>query len=530
MMKKTINKKLLHSLFSLLLIAGMSSCNMDAVFTKEYTEGTSWSSVQNMELYLNKFYPLIGQTYYSGHINEDAYSDIMMKNDPNSNQMAFALGIRPITPLNNYFDNWGWAYQWIIDCNRFMDGMVRFGEHLPEADRLRAEGEIRFFRAYVYFQLARRYGAEVVLYKDLPDMGVKDRTLSSPEECWNFIEADLDFAIENLPVSPALHGKLSKGAALALKSRSMLYAKRWKSASIAAKAVFDLNIYALHEDYADLFKLRKGNLSKESILDFRFDAPSFAYTFDYFNCPVSDGGYAETVPTENLVSSYQFAYGTNFDWNNPAHVEKPYEGREKRFYASILYNGAAWKGRTLETFKGGVDGITVGQGGTNTGYFMRKLMDEKQEIGKIQKTDLTFHFIRLAEVYLNYAEAMAEQDNLTEALKYLNLVRARAGFTKDLTVGSKSAFTTALRHERMIELAFEGHRFWDLRRWGIAKDVLNDTYIHGARATQAANGFEYERINIRNTKRVYLDKYARFPLPISEIQNNALIEQFDEWK
>ncbi len=127
----------------------------------------------------------------------------------------------------------------------------------------------------------------------------------------------------------------------------MLYAKRWKAASDAAKAVIDLDIYELYPDYGALFKMERGKgndiNNKESILEVGYSTPDLGYSFDYFYCPKGDGGYAEIAPTENLVMNYLIKDGSGkyveFDWNNPVHASEPYKNREPRFYQSVLYNG-----------------------------------------------------------------------------------------------------------------------------------------------------------------------------------------------
>ena len=161
---------------------------------------------------------------------------------------------------------------------------------------------------------------------------------------------------------------------------------------------------------------------------------------------------------------------------------------------------------------------------------MRKLFDPSQTEG-FTNSDLTYYYMRYAEVLLIYAEAMAEQDKLTEALAALNRVRSRAGFTTELQTTDKNEFMKWLRHERMIELAFEGHRFWDLRRWGLAVSTLNNTHLTGVRPVAGADGTTYVQFDSDNGKtRKYLEKYERFPIPAIEIQRNELMEQFDEWK
>jgi hypothetical protein len=525
----------IYSAVSLAAVLTFTNCSIEPELTDVYTEDVAWSKESNVELSLNKFYPLIGQLYYTNAVNQDAFSDILKQNTPNHETNLQILGVSAITPGANLLDNWSWGYRWIRDCNEFLDGLHTKGGNLPEEYRRIAEGEVLFFRAHVYFELARRYGASVILYDGLNDGTPRAR--STPEEVWDFIAADLDKAAEQLPatVPAAKRGKVTKGAALGLKARAMLYARRWKASSDAVEALKNLQLYDLHPDYAALFNQRRseGQENKESILEFGFQAPNFSYSFDYFFAPTADGGYAQISPTDNLVRQYQMADGTNFSWSNPEHAANPYVGREPRFYASILYNGASWKGRTIETFVGGRDGYAIGGGATSTGYYLRKLLDEK--LTDLGKGDLTYYYMRYAEVLLIYAEALAEQDRLSDGLAALNQVRRRAGFTTDLTATNKGDLLNLIRRERMVELAFEGHRFWDLRRWNLATTELNGKKVEGVKPTRTMeNGevkFSYELVDADNGRtRVYPEKYNRFPIPLTELQRNEMIEQFDEWK
>lgn len=522
--------KKIIKIFSLVAVVAAAGCSMDPILTSSYPETIAWSSEANVEMYLNKFYPLIGQDYYTTAVEDDACSDILKMNSPTADQNLFAYGSVEITPAQNIFNNWEWGHNWALECCRFLDGLKKYGTGLPEDVQLRAEAEVRWFRAHVYFEMARRYGASVVIYRELPELGSKDHARCEPDDCWDFIAEDLDFAAKNLPVT-AQAGKLTKGAAYGLKARAMLYAERWKACTDAVEELEKLNLYDLEDDYAELFLYKRSKgVSVESIVEFGFQYPDLSYSFDYFYCPPLDGGYAQVSPTEELVSQYQMADGSDFSWDNPAHAAGPYTGREKRFYASILYNGASWKGRTIDTTPGTDDGVAIGGGTTSTGYYMRKLFDPSQT-GGFTGGDLTYYYMRYAEVLLIYAEAMAEQDKLTEALTALNRVRSRAGFTTELQTSSKNEFMEWLRHERMIELAFEGHRFWDLRRWGLAVRTLGNTHLTGVRPVSGTDGITYQQFDADNGKRRrYLDKYERFPIPAIELQRNQLMEQFDEWK
>jgi hypothetical protein len=512
----------------------LSSCDVDPVLTSSYPDETVWTNETNLQLYINGFYSLIGG-YYGSAVYEDACSDILKANDPIDEQNLFVFGSTPITTVSNLFGDWGNRHTWQLLCCRFLDGLKEHRANFTEDVANRAEAEIRFFRAVANFDLAKRYGASFILYKKLPQLGEKEHARCNPDSCWDFIAEDLDFAAKNLPLrgsSGLADGKLTSGAAYGMKARAMLYAQRWKAASDAA-AELEKQGYELYSNYGELFTNRRSKVveNKESVIEFGYLYQTMDYSFDYFYCPPSDGGYAEISPTEDLASAYQMADGRDFNWNDPQMAANPYEGREPRFYASLLYNGCKWKGSTLYTYEGSADGYAVGGGTTCTGYYMRKLFDPEISKSRIRNTDLTYYYMRYAEVLLIYAEAMAMQDgHLTEALAALNKVRRRAGLP-DVTASTRTEFMKLLRHERMVELAFEGHRFWDLRRWGLATTVLNNTHMKGVKPTQVGNGFKYEVVDCDGGKtRVYLEKYNRFPIPLSEIQQNHACEQFDEWK
>lgn len=512
----------------------LSSCDIDPVLTKQYPSDIIFANETNLNTYINGYYSLVGG-YYG--LSEEASTDILKVNNPTDDYNSFVFGSMPIGTTSNLFDTWGNGHTWQLSCTRFLENLAKNSANFSNEVLVRAEAEVRFFRAVTCFNLAKRYGGQYVIYKQLPELGDKNHPLCSPEEGWQFIYDDLKFAADNLPTKDKVElGRLTSGAAYGMLARAMLYAERWKDASDAAAQVMSQD-YELYEDYGKLFTNSRLEPveNKESVIEFGYLKNKFTYSFDYYYCPPSDAGHAKISPTEDLVSSYQMADGRDFDWDNPEMAANPYEGREPRFYASILYNGCQWKGETLYTYEGSVDGYGLGGGTTCTGYYMRKLLKEAIQpkgCSFSDQGDLTYYYMRYAEVLLIYAEAMAMQNKLPEALDALNQVRKRAGFTKDLTAATKIEFMKLLRHERMVELAFEGHRFWDIRRWKLGSTLLNDVNMHGVKPVKVGdNQFTYEVVDIDGgKKRVWYDRYNRFPIPIEEIQQNTSIEQFDEWK
>lgn len=500
---KSKNKILAVTAFAMLSLMG---CNIDPILTDSYSEDVAWSNVDNLRLNLNGFYSLIGG-YYGSEVENDACTDILKMNGPRDSENLFVFGSAPITPAANPFNNWDNRHTWQLSCCRFLHNLAEHRGNFPESIANEAEAEARFFRALVNFDLAKRFGASFILHKELPVMGEKNHARCTPEECWDFIYEDLTFAAKYLPKrwddatkdpwGEATHtGRVTQGAAWGMLARAMLYAQRWKDASDAALEVKKLG-YALYKNpsrpdkgYGELFMNRRSARvdNNESIIEcgYSYD-DEMDYSFDYFYCPPSDGGYAEASPTEDLVSAYEMADGREFSWSDPTMKANPYVGREPRFYASILYNGAPWKGQTLYTYEGCNDGYALGGGTTCTGYYMRKLFDENLPKNGIRATDLTYYYMRYAEVLLIYAEAMAEQGDIPAALEALNEVRARVDLPAK-SAKNKTEFMKLLRHERMIELAFEGHRFWDIRRWGLGTTLLNDVHMKGIKPTKTSEG------------------------------------------
>ncbi|MFT5169297.1 MAG: hypothetical protein ACI8P3_004546, partial [Saprospiraceae bacterium] len=207
--------------------------------------------------------------------------------------------------------------------------------------------------------------------------------------------------------------------------------------------------------------------------DTQFSDPDKTHWGNLFNTPKSTSavtGWGGTGPTQNLIDQYEMQAtgllpseaGSGYDANNP------YTGRDPRFDASILYDGSVWKGLTWEFRPGGFAGIATSGDFTRTGYGLRKMIQEERnhDLGSTQ------HWIhlRLGEVYLNYAEALIESgSNLEAAVDAINRVRARSNMPAIAAAG-QADLRNKVRHERRIELAFEEHRFWDIRRWGIAGD------------------------------------------------------------
>lgn len=409
--------------------------------------------------------------------------------------------------------------------------------------------EARFLRAYFYFELIKRYGGVPVITRpvEIGDSFPRN-TLDS---CVNFIVKECDDIAWGLPVKYTEQenlGRATRGAVLALKSRVLLYAasdlfnspekwasgyankdlisvkpidrkERWKRAADAAKNVIDLTDagYALSNNYQGVFR----SYTDAEIILARRDGAS--NDFEKANYPVGyDLGNSGNTPSLNLLDDYEMLDGTAFDWNNKNHAANPYRGRDPRLAFTILSNMTKFNGRPVECWTGGRDGKGVPRA-TKTGQYLLKYIDPELNLLEGRTSVHTWVLIRLAEVYLNYIEALNEYQPAHSDIKiYYDKIRQREGIKMpELPDGlDQDAVRQKIRHERRIELAFEDHRLWDVRRWMIAADnekgkgVLNIP-LRGLEILNRGGVPSYTPIEIE--KRNFEPKMYLYPIPQGDL-------------
>ena len=460
-----------------------------------------------------------------------------------ANIIAFAEGGLAAPTAAFHFGAWDETYTRIRRVNEFLYGLKKYGSNFDEATRLRFEAEARFFRGYLYFQLIKRT-PEVILYDEDLLKITENKALSTEEEGWDMVEKDLSFAATNLPPKwDNEPGRVTSGAAYAMLSRAMLYAERWESAKAAAEAVFNLDYELMPgttaEDYAMAFtSMTDGNT--ESILEYNYLVGGPNHSWDQLFMPGGDnttmGGRA--TPTQEMVESYELATGGYPDWT-PWHNTTtgttdtpPYEQLEPRFHASVLYNGCAWKGRTLEPYVNGKDGYAVYDDGSalngrsTTGYYLRKMLDENYTDYSKACTQ-PWIAIRLAEVILNHAEACYRLNDNGSANNDVRRIRSRVGLP--YTNKSGEELMAAIRQERKIELYCEGHLYWDMRRWQIAHTAYTGLRVHGLKIEKQGATFIYTYVDCDRQDRLFEKKLYCIPLPETELSNNSAVKQFPEW-
>ncbi len=523
-----------------------------------FSPATVWSSTTTVDSYVLGLYSIFSSScefYGTGSPNlTDAYSDILKSGSWDQYNHSYNRSLFQESAFNSTsagaFECWSTHYERIRRENEFLRDAPKYREKFGEKWMDTRIAEVRFCRAYAYYLLCRVYGG-VILRTEVDGPEQNDKARSTEADCWDFIIEELKDLAPQLPQGnktengdnwdDANYGRATQQAAYGLLSRVALFAERWDVAAQAARDVEKCGGALDLTGYANVFN---GDLksNKEILFGVDFEQDVITHRYDAYVRPSGDAKalgtsalYSVFFPTSELADSYEMADGTPFSWET--HGSDPYTGREPRFYATILYNGASWMGRTIESYVGGADGFKEYENSksantTVTGYYLRKYLKDGDKSWITAYSAQTCILIRYAEVLLNKAEALAElswEQNSVEALQALNDVRGRVGLPSRQTA-SKEEFMEFVRHERMVELAGEGFRYWDLRRWRLAEEVINGKSVHGVKITKTDSGFNYEHVDADNgNKRIFYHRYYHFSIPESERSKNPLCDNNQGW-
>jgi len=518
------------------LILTLSSCKkniLDIPPTDRLSEDAIWTDITLPQLFVNAQY---------NALQHGMNNDITYYGDEAYNQYDYGgyhiVGLNQMNASNvgdisTYYNYWQTGYSAIRNFNIYFSKID--GTPISEDVKAKMTAEVKFLRAFVYAKLIWNYGGVPIIEKayDISNdlTGVKRNTY---DECVTYILKNLDEAIAVLPNQQTGNdlGRASADAARALKTRVLLYyaspqnnpsndKTRWQATATAALELINSGRYALHTSYHGLFT---GEANTESMFSRYFSSDNSNIIGKLF-APVGSGGNSFGAPSQNLVDAYEMTNGVipvingtvNPDPKNTYDPTNPYLGRDPRFYASVLYNGATYKNRKIEPFSGGIDGDS--QDSSPTGYFNYKFLDQTLVVSDKFAYTAPSAFFRLAELFLTYAEAQYNLGNEADARLYVNKVRARTGVNMPAITETGPALFDRIVHERQIELVWEGHRFYDLRRWKIAP-TIEAKPIQGVQVVKNQDGtFTYNRINVLN--KVWDDRLYLIPLTFQEVQSSG---------
>jgi hypothetical protein len=595
-------KKQLYILGVAVMLLQFISCKKDLNISPvdQFSDASVWKDPSLIQTFVNNIYGGIPHGF--SNIMMSALDDEAMYNaDFGSSNVTKSL----ITPSDlsifdqNYWTglrqrlmNWALIYKYVRPCNIFFSKIdaVHFDDPTAKSN---LKGEVHFLRAYLYFDLVEMYGGVPIITKDYGLSDSFNVPRNTYAECITFITNECDSAASLLPLTATDLGRATKGAALALKARTLLYAAsdfansngswasgyankdligytggdrvaRWQAAKDAAKAVMDLGIYSLSgsltpatvqeasANYANIFI--QPQTSEDIFCRYfttKVDENWDGYNPGLYNQPNGYHCWGSNTPTSQMVDSYEMADGTKFDWSNPAEAAMPYANRDPRFYASILYEGAQWRKRpadiapsdpagiiqvgTWQKWDGSkmitVAGLDTRQSpfenwnGTYTGYYMRKFVDPTIDAQNFKQT-APWRYFRYTEILLDYAEACIALGQEDEAKTYINQIRARSKMPAITETGA--ALLARYRNERKIELAFEDHRYFDIRRWMIPEQGYTDVmavqplYKMNPDHTTAANP-TYTIVDVQ--QRAWNPRFYFLPIALDEMnRNNKLVQ------
>ena len=528
-----------------LMVTGFSSCtDLDRYPLEQLSDGSFWKTANDAEMAVSDLYK-----YVPSYEQDDA-----INSDDARHGIKWAAGNISKGIYDPQDMDWSGNYACIRKANLVLSKI----DEIPNMNadtKAKIVGQAKFFRAMEYFLLTRAFGD--VPYTESP-LQLSDQagiTRTSKTEIYKKFMADFDEAAANLPVEwgASDYGRITKGAAYAMKARAALNSNDWQTAADAAKKCMDLNAYELFDKdntgkYAQMFWN-----GSDGCKEFVLVCPQKAGT-DYACWLLGweafpTMGWGGIDPTQSLVDAFEDIEGAPISKSKIYDPKNPFANRDPRCEVNILHDGEQMYGKTIKVaplHSSYPTGIGTHGDATETGYYQNKWLDpnlDPQSSGWDYDRDEVV--IRYAEVLLTYAEAMNELHPLSdEAFDAVNQVRARVGMpalqktdpSKPTYCADQEALRQRIRNERRVEFALEcGLRQWDIRRWGIAKQVLNAPYygisyklVDSPNALPGDGGkicILYEGTPVEGTPNHYEDHNLLYPIPQSEIDLNPNLTQ-----
>ena len=522
------------------------SCeDLDQSPEDRFTDANYWTSVDKAQMMLNTAYSQMQKSeyfFYNEGLSDNAY------NGRGDNAGAASIGAGLYDPsLGRLKSEWNDRYAGIKSCNILLENIDR----VPNADPAviaRMKAEARFLRAFQHFQLTTWFGDIPLLQKD-PSLSEATTIKRTPHaEVIQFVLSELDAITPSLPkntqIASSERGRISMGAAAALKARVLLYEGKWAEVVQVTEQFMAMAYgqYSLFPSYEGLFQ-QANEYSSEDILSLQYVTTDRTWGEFFDMAPISAGARLNALaPTQELVDSYIMLNGKRINEAGSGYNENdPYVNRDPRLTGTVVYDKYVWKeadgSSHIIYIKPGSsptanhpDEFVQGSSSTPTGYFTRKYYDMQH--GTDLKSGLNLMLFRYADILLMHAEAKNELNQMTSTIwdQTIKLLRSRAGFTDAGALSYNSALgqeglREVIRNERRTEFGMEGLRIFDIRRWKIAEDVLNG-YAHGAKFGISSVDNGYLRVNLRTFDP---SKHYLWPIPRDERLINTNLTQNPNW-
>ncbi|WP_161625561.1 RagB/SusD family nutrient uptake outer membrane protein [Cyclobacterium qasimii] len=403
-----------------------------------------------------------------------------------------ALGRGEQNADNGYTNGfWSHFYSGINRVNFITSEGSHLRQEMDPAKYDRLVGEARFIRAYFYAYLAELYGDVPLVISNLT-LEESQTPRSSKEAVIDFVLAELNEIKEHLPMNAAEKGRVTKGVALALISRVALWNERWEESAAAAKELMDADAYQIDPDYEGMFTFA-GDNSSEVIMRIQYLRGVNTHSMPRNFLSRMALGHSNKKPPQDMVDSYECIDGLPIDESPLFDPQSPFENRDPRLNYTLVVPGSRLVNWIYEThrdstmtweFRGDemirVPNIEAGHAYASfTGYLYRKHIDVANYPTDVGSTDQNLTIFRLGEVLLNYAEAKVELNQLDETVyEALNAIRGRASVQMPaIEMGkTQTELRNIVRKERRHELGIEGFRYFDIRRWKVAEEVMPGPY------------------------------------------------------
>ena len=563
---KGLVKVLPFYLFAFLLL---TSC-ADLDYTEETTRDEEWTFTYFNEGIKGLVSGVYAQVYNNEFASNSAY---FLAGATDEAQYALEAGnVNSYvnggwSPANPFDRTWTKSYTAIADANMFLEKLdeadISDWEQNPEYSKWVSQlelfpYELRFLRAYFYFELFRTYGDVPLVTTTLTNAQANSVKRTPADEIVKFIVEECDAVAPYLPVTYETEvgsevGRATRVAAAALKARTLLYAAsplhnptgdkiKWAKAAEACKYVLDnAENWGLSLSSYGLLWGHDAFYNKELIFGLgRGDDSDNGNVFEKANYPVGvENGSSGNCPTQSLVDQYEYqdngeTFGERHPGNIDLNLQDPYEGLDPRFALTVVKNGDEWPSngaqkKVMETFVGGFNGAPK-YGATPTSYYLRKYVDGACVTTADNQTFRrhTWIVFRLGEFYLDYAEAVFNATGSANDATYgmtaneaVNVLRNRADIQMPEFTEDGDAWVKRYERERLVELAFENHRFWDVRRW-----KKGAQYFKTIQAATISPSLVLTRSTIT---RQWDEKYNFYPIPQSELIKNSNLTQNPGW-
>lgn len=556
----------LDKFFLFILACLVSIACADLNYTEENTRDEEWNYEYFGEGIKNMVFDVYAQIYSNEFGSNSAY---FLAGATDEAQYALETGAvnnyvnGGWSPANPYSEIWTKSYRAIAEIHMFLERLHQMDlsewEHNADYDTWVAQMEkfpyeLRFLRAYFYFELFRAYGEVPLVTTTLTNAHANSVERTSVDDVVKFIVDEIEEIAPHLPVSYATEsgteiGRATRVAAYALKARTLLYAAsplhnpsndkaKWEKAAEACKFVLDnAEAWGLKlSPYKSLWG-HDAFFNQELIFGIGRGEDN---SFEMAHYPIGvENGSSGNCPTQSLVDQYEYQdNGETFAQRYPGDIDltsvNPYEGLDPRFALTVVKNGDEWPSngaqkKAIETFIGGFNAAPK-YGATPTGYYLRKYVDGSCVTTADNQTKYrhTWIIFRLGEFYLDYAEAVFNATGSANDATYgmtaneaINVLRNRSDIQMPEFTEDGEAWVERYERERLVELAFENHRFWDVRRWKKA-----DKYFKTVQVANISSDLQLTRSTVN---RQWNDKYYFYPIPQSEVKKNPALGQNPGW-